>query len=203
MCRGELRGKGLRRWLRLRGRRLDLRRLCRRCMRFARRVVAGAFNLHRRAGLGTGFGLSRGGSRCGGRLRLILRRCICRRLGAHAHRFRRRRGTCRIDGVGRGRIGHGAGRGWIGRYRWRGRGCRRRCRNAGRPPAIDADGVRAGACRARHGDQHGLQGRSAEQNAAGGKHEKRQFRSVSVGHGRPGWCCRLCQLNPLRRIRLT
>jgi hypothetical protein len=28
-----------------------------------------------------------------------------------------------------------------------------------------------------------LQRRSAEQNAAGGKHEKGQFRSVSVGHG--------------------
>ena len=145
VCRGELRGKGLRRWLRLRGRCLDLRRLCRRCLRLARRVVAGAFNLHRGAGLGTGFGLSRGGSRHGCRLRLILRRCISRRLCADAHRFRWRRGTCRIDGVGCRWIRHGAGRGWIGRYRGRGRGCRRRCGNAGRPPAIDADRVRAGA----------------------------------------------------------
>ena len=146
--RGELGGKGLRSWLRLSGRRLDLRRLCRRCMRFARRSRCRRLRPSPAGGLGTSFGLSRGGSRHGGRLRLILRRCICRRLGAHAHRFGRRRGTCRIDGVGRGRIGHGAGRGRIGRYRGRGGGWRRRCRNPGGPPAIDADGVRAVACRA-------------------------------------------------------
>ena len=144
-CRGEFRGKGLRRWLRLRGRRLDLQRLCRRCLRFARRRVGCAFNLHRWASLGTGFGLSRCGSRHGCRLRLILRRCIGRRLGADAHRFRWRRGTCRIDGVACRRIRHGAGRGWISRYRGRGRGCRRWCGNAGRPAAVDSDGVRAGA----------------------------------------------------------
>ena len=64
---------------------------------------------------GPASGFSRGGSRHGCRLRLILRRCIRRRLGADAHRFRWRSGSCRIDGVARGRIRYGAGRGWIGR----------------------------------------------------------------------------------------
>jgi hypothetical protein len=49
--------------------------------------------------------------------------------------------------------------------------------------------VRIAATGTWHRDQHGLQCGRAEQNAAGGKHEKRQFRSVSLGHGRRGWCC--------------
>jgi len=56
---------------------------------------------------------------------------------------------------------------------------------------IDGDGVWIAATGTGHRDQHGLQCGRAKQNAAGGKHEKGQFRSVSLGHGRRGWCCTL------------
>jgi hypothetical protein len=187
----------------LRWRRLDLHLLWRRLVRFARRFTAGALDLCRRTGMGSDFWLRRGWSRHGRRLRLILRRVISPRLCAGVCRFGRRSWSCWIDRMPCRRIRHGAGRDWIGRLggprRWR-RGRRRWCGNAGRPPAIDADGVRA-ARRTGHRDQHGLQRRSAEQNAAGGKHEKRQFRSVSVGHGSRVGVAGF-RLNPLRRSRL-
>jgi hypothetical protein len=187
-----------------RWRRLDLRLLCRRLVRFARRFAAGAFDLGRSAGIGSDFWLSRGWNRRGGRLRLVLWRNISLRLCAGARRLGRRSWSCGVGRVARRRIGHGARRDWIyrlgGTRRWRGGGCRRWCGNAGRPPAIDADGVGA-ARRTGHRDQNGLQRRSAEQNAAGGEHEKWQFRSVSVGHGSRVGVAGF-RLNPLRRSRL-
>jgi hypothetical protein len=56
---------------------------------------------------------------------------------------------------------------------------------------IDADGVRAAASGAGPHDEHGLQRGRTKQDGAGGEHEQRQLRSVFVGHGSRGCCCRI------------
>ena len=127
-------------------------------------------------------------------LRLVSHRLgrFCRRLSAGAFRLCRRGWSRRIDGmIGALRcVGYGAGRRRIGwfcrrhfhcrRFRWLIPGLGRRGRRLG----IDGDGVRVAAAGTRYRDEHGLQRGCAEQNAAGGKHEKGQFRSVFLGHGR-------------------
>jgi hypothetical protein len=112
-----------------------------------------------------------------------------------------------VIGVMRG-IWHGAGRELIGWLRWRRlrRGRRnglarlvlaevppgRRGRGShGGPPGVDADGMEVAASGTGTHDEHGLERSGAKENGASGKYEERQLRSVSLGHGSRGWCCRI------------